>query len=82
MKISINYNGSALLKAREDVLPVYWTDNAVYKNGNEIVEMLIALWQESQFITIDSPLSDHDLATLTHLRKVSYVTYDQISHDL
>ncbi len=42
----------------------------IAKNGNEVVESLVGLWQETEFMSIERPLADADLGAMRQLRKV------------
>ncbi len=48
----------------------YVTETGQQKTGSEVVESLLALWQETEFISVDFPVSDMDIAGLRQLKKV------------
>lgn len=84
--LGLNFRGPHLLKQHvlsapnaavtTDVGSVYTLDTSaplIAKNGNEVVETLVGLWQETEFISLERPLADADLGALRQLRKVSEI---------
>jgi hypothetical protein len=42
----------------------------IAKNGSEVVESLMGLWQETEFVSIERPLAEIDSMGMRQLRKV------------
>lgn len=75
LSLGVNFRGTQLLKQPADPAALLYVLDAaapvVAKSGSDAAEALVALWQETEFVSIESPLADHDAASLQLLRKVS-----------
>ncbi len=85
--VGVNFRGSHLIKQPTATAPnaavvadaglMYTLDTStplIAKNGNEVVEALLGLWQETEFISLERPVAEADLGALRQLRKVFFTT--------
>jgi len=79
MLLGMNLQREELVKSQESANASfsYATETAAIKNGTELVEQIISLWQELEFIALGNPLSFMDYSALRHLRKrIQETIYD------
>ncbi len=70
LKLGLGMNQHLLQRPVESSY-AYLNETGQQKTGTDVIESLMALWQESEFISVDFPVSDMDIAALRHLKKVS-----------
>ena len=74
LKIGLGMN-QHLLQRQVESSYAYVNETGQQKTGIEVVEALLALWQETEFVSVDFPVSDMDIAGLRHLKKVRDFMY-------
>lgn len=73
--LGLHFRASQMLKPATvaDAASTYILDSlapTVAKSGAEVVEVLMGLWQESEFVSLEGGLADSDVAALKLLKKV------------
>jgi enolase len=71
LMIGIVLHNHQLLKSSEPGHFQYELEDHASKSSMEMVDSLLALWQEQEIIAVDMPLAVGDLSGLRYLRKVS-----------
>lgn len=71
LMIGIVYHHQELIKSAEPGNFTYELEGHATKTGMEVVDGLLALWQEHEIISVDMPLAVGDLSGLRYLRKVT-----------
>lgn len=75
--LGVNFKGDELLRGQEPNLPSqYLTELGAMKSGQDTIEQIVAMWQESEMIAVDMPVSTTDITALRYFRKVSFPPND------
>ena len=69
LKLGLFMQQNQLQRPAENAF-TYANEAGQQKSGAEVVESLMALWQEKDFVSVDSPLADMDIPSLRLLKKV------------
>lgn len=69
--MGVVYHHQELIKSAEPGNFSYELEGHATKTGMEVVDGLLALWQEQEIISVDMPLAVGDLSGLRYLRKVN-----------
>lgn len=70
LMVGISFHNHELVKNPDPGNFQYELEGHAHKTGTEIVDNLMALWQEQEIIAVDMPLAIGDLTGLRYLRKV------------
>lgn len=68
--VGVVYHNHELVKSADPGNYQYELEGHATKTGMEVIDGLLALWQEQEIIAVDMPVAIGDLSGLRYLRKV------------
>ncbi len=73
IKLGLYFNAEMLLRpnASGNFTSAYMTENNAAKSGQEVVERMLALWQDTDLVSMDDVLAVNDTSAMRYLKKVS-----------
>lgn len=71
LNIGVVYNHGPLVTSSDPANFSYTMEGHAVKSGVDLVDNVLALWQELEFVAVDMPVAPADLAGLRYLRKVN-----------
>lgn len=67
LKIGINFAAEELQHSTDSV---YTVGTGISKSGAEVIDQLLNLWSEVEYISVDQPVSFSDSASMKSMKKV------------
>lgn len=69
VKVGINFSAEELQHSNDSV---YTVSSGTSKSGAEVIDQLLNLWSEVEYISIDQPVSFNDAASMRAFKKVGF----------